>query len=150
MPDTRETETVARSAEEVFDRVADFARLSEWDPMFDRSSRLDQGPLGPGARFAAEGSVLGKDIDLELTIVTFDRPNRVTFNGEGDGLSTVEDITIVQQEDGCQVTYYSSFETEQPKLVEALTGPAFTMAGKRTMKGLREWLEASGSSSERR
>ena len=141
MPSTTETITVARPADEVLDELADFGRLAECDPMFDESRRLDDGPLQVGSRFHVAGSVAGSSFELDMEIVAYEPGRRVVVVGTGDGLRTREDISTVPTDDGCEVTYDSGFETDKPDLVEAIADPAFTAAGKRTMRGMREWLE---------
>jgi dehydrogenase/reductase SDR family member 12 len=79
MPSTTETTTIDRPASEVFPRVADFAHLSEWDPVFDSSSRLDDGPVGVGSSFLVTGTTAGREVELILTITTYDAPNLVTL-----------------------------------------------------------------------
>jgi hypothetical protein len=142
MPTTEATETFPLPPHEVFERVADMSHLSEWDPMFDRSERLDEGPIEEGSRFRAEGSALGLEVDLVLTVVTHEPPRRIILEGRGDGIWTTEDIEIIPREDGTasELTYWSSFETDRSAILEALAQPAFTVAGRRTMAGLRRWL----------
>lgn len=149
MPETTETGQVPLTPTEAFDRLADFSRLPEWDPMFDRAE-LIEGELGPSARFHAVGSVVGASFDLELTITTFDRPDRLVLEGTGDGLETVEDLRFRPAEGGCEVTYHSRFTTDKPDLLEALVQPAFTVAGKRTMSQLVDWLSAAPTDADHR
>lgn len=141
MPETTETATFDRSAEDLFAHLADFGRLAEWDPMFRSSQRLDQGDLGVGSRFHAVGEAVGQEFDLELEIVTYEAPTHVALRGTGDGLRTSESIRIEPAADGRnEVTYTSSFETDKPDLVDAMAKPAFTAVGKRAMSGMRDWL----------
>jgi uncharacterized membrane protein len=94
IPMTTETTTLPRPADEVFRYLADFGNLAEWDPMFDRSERLDDGPLGVGSRFRVVGSVAGSELTLDLEIVEYDPAGRVVFHGTGDGLRTREDLQV--------------------------------------------------------
>ncbi len=141
MPQTTETITIARPADEVFDLLADFGNLAEWDPMFEESRRLDDGPLGVGSRFHVVGSMGPSSFELDMEIVEHDPGRHVSLRGTGDGLSTREDISVAPTDDGCEVTYDSAFETDKSDLVDAMAGPAFTALGKRTMAGMRQWLE---------
>jgi hypothetical protein len=141
MPSTTETTTIDRPASEVFPRVADFAHLSEWDPVFDSSSRLDDGPVGVGSSFLVTGTTAGREVELILTITTYDAPNLVTFDGTGDGLRTTERIEVAPLDDErCEVTYHSSFETNHADLVEAAMQVPFWLVGKATMRHLDDWL----------
>lgn len=138
MPETTETETFPQPATEIFDLVVDLRHLPEWDPMFERAERLDDGPLGVGSRFQVHGSVPGRDFELEMEIVEYDRPNRALIRGHGEGIETVEDVTVRTTEDGTELTYRSAFETSLPAAVDAAAKPAFVVAGKRAIAGLRD------------
>jgi dehydrogenase/reductase SDR family protein 12 len=140
MPETSETTTFARPAEEVFDLVADFGNLADWDPMFDESMRLDEGPLGVGSRFKVKGTVASQSFDLDMEIVEFDRPQHVVVKGTGDGFETLEDISVRPTDEGCEVDYRSRFETDKPDIVDAASKPAFVAIGKRAIKGMQEWI----------
>jgi dehydrogenase/reductase SDR family member 12 len=140
MPETTETTTIDRPATEVFHYLADFSRLAQWDPMFEESSRVDEGPLGPGSRFRATASLAGKELPLEFTVVEYDEPRHVVLRGEGDGVHTTEDIRVEPSGDGCEVTYRSAFETDKPDLVDSLGKPAYVLVGKRAISGLEDTL----------
>jgi uncharacterized protein YndB with AHSA1/START domain len=140
MPETTETTTLPRPAEEVFRYLADFSNLAEWDPMFERSERTDDGPLGVGSRFHVVGSVAGSELELDLEIVEYDAPRRVALRGTGDGIRTREDLRVEPTADGSEVTYTSSFETDKPDVVDAATKPGFVLVGKRAISGLEDRL----------
>lgn len=141
MPETSETTVLPRPPDDVFDHLADFGRLAEWDPMFEHSERLDGGgPLDVGSQFRTVGSVFGSAFELELEIVTYERPELVVLQGRGDSIVTREEIRVSPHADGSEVTYISSFETDAPDLVDAATKPAFVLVGKRAISGMRDWL----------
>lgn len=140
MPETTETTTFRRPADEVFDLLADFGNLADWDPMFDRSRRIDDGPLDVGARFAVTGSVAGRAVELDMEVVEYDRPRKIVLRGQGDGLTTTEDLRVEPTTEGCEVTYRSEFETDKPDLVDAASKPAFVAIGKRAISGMQEWI----------
>jgi uncharacterized protein YndB with AHSA1/START domain len=142
VPETTETITVDRPVAEVFTRVADFSDLAEWDPTFDSSRRIDEGPLGVGSSFQVRGSTAGQDLDLVLTITEYDPPRKVVFNGTGDGMNTTERIEVTSTDDGgSEVTYHSAFETERSDLLDAALQVPFWFVGKATIRRLQEWLE---------
>jgi uncharacterized protein YndB with AHSA1/START domain len=140
MPETTETTQLPRPVDEVFRYLADFSNLAEWDPMFERSERTDDGELGVGARFHVVGSVAGTSFPLDLEIVEYDEPRRVVLRGEGDGLRTREDLRLEPTSDGCEVTYTSSFETDKPDLLDAASKPAFVLVGRSAIRGLEDRL----------
>lgn len=141
MPETSETTTISRPPQEVFDRVADFGRLDEWDPMFTSAEQADAGPIDVGTRFHTVGSAAGSDFELTLQVVAYDAPRHIALEGTGDGLSTREEITVEPTDGGSEVTYWSRFETDKPDLVDAATKPAFVLVGKRAISGMRDWFD---------
>jgi dehydrogenase/reductase SDR family member 12 len=142
MPETTETVTVERPVADVFTRVADFSDLAEWDPTFESSRRIDEGPLGVGSSFQVRGSVAGQDLDLVLTIKEYDPPRLVVFSGTGEGIDTTERIDVAPtDEGGSEVTYHSAFETDRSDLVDAAMQVPFWFVGKATIRRLEEWLE---------
>jgi carbon monoxide dehydrogenase subunit G len=140
MPETTETATFARPAQEVFDLLADFGNLADWDPMFEESMRLDDGPVDVGSRFKVKGTIAGSAFDLDMEVVEYDRPQRVVVKGTGDGLETLEDISVHPTNEGCEVTYHSRFETDKPDIVDTASKPAFVAIGKRAINGMQEWI----------
>lgn len=141
MPRTTERRTFDRPADELFGYLADFSNLEEWDPTFERSERLDDGPLGVGSRFRAVASLAGASLDLELEIVEFDEPDRVVLRGKGDGLRTEEDIRVGSHSEGCEVTYTSEFDTDRSDLLEAAMQPGFALLGKAVMRRLENVVD---------
>jgi dehydrogenase/reductase SDR family member 12 len=142
VPDTTETITVDRPVADVFIRVADFSDLAEWDPAFDSSRRIDEGPLGVGSSFQVRGSTAGQDLDLVLTITEYDPPRKVVFDGTGEGIDTTERIEVTPTDSGgSEVTYHSAFETERSDLLDAALQVPFWFVGKATIRRLQEWLE---------
>ena len=146
MPATTQTISLTRPAEEVFARLADFGNLPAWDPMMDESTPVDAYPLAVGSRFHVVGSLAGASFELDMEIVVYEPSRRVALEGTGDGLETREDLRVAPTAEGCEVTYDSSFETDKPAFVDALADPAFSLLGRRTMKGMRDWLEVDGPS----
>jgi dehydrogenase/reductase SDR family member 12 len=142
MPETTETITVDRPVADVFTRVADFSDLADWDPTFDSSRRIDDGPLGVGSSFQVRGSTAGQELDLVLTITEYDPPRRVVFSGTGEGIDTTERIEVAATDaGGSEVTYHSAFETERSDLLDAALQVPFWFVGKATIRRLQDWLE---------
>jgi uncharacterized protein YndB with AHSA1/START domain len=142
MPTTTETTTLPRPADEVFRYLADFGNLAEWDPMFERSDRLDDGPLGVGSRFRVVGSVAGSELTLDLEIVEYDPSGRVVLRGTGDGLRTREELAVTPTDGGSEVTYTSEFDTDKPDVFDAASKPGFWLVGKRAISGLEDRFDA--------
>lgn len=140
MPQTTETATFDRPQREVFDYLADMSNLAEWDPSFEESKRLDEGPLGVGSRFHVVVAIAGMSYPMSLELTTYDEPSRVVFKGEGDGLYTTEDIQVEASNGGSKVTYNSSYESDKPDWLDAAGKPAYLLIGKAAINGMRDTL----------
>ena len=89
-----------------FDFVADFSSAEEWDPGIPSARRLDADPLGIGSRFELVSRFGSKEQTIVYEITAFDRPNSVTFVGEGSNFSGTDVISFAQREGGgTTVTY---------------------------------------------
>lgn len=88
-----------------FAYVADFARGAEWDPNTVRASRLDDGELGVGSRFALAVKAGPRVLTMEYRIVEFEPPDVVVLVGEGSGVWARDRISFAATPDGTRVTY---------------------------------------------
>jgi uncharacterized protein YndB with AHSA1/START domain len=70
------TATILRPVEDVFDYVADPRNEPEWLPGARSVKQTSDGELGLGSEFVGEYDRAGR---VELSIVEFERPARVTF-----------------------------------------------------------------------
>lgn len=142
MPTTTETTTVDAPQQDVFDYVADFSHLAEWDPTFVVSDRVDEGALGVGSTFDCRMVVLDVQVPVALEITRYERPQRVVLQGTGDGFTTREEITVAPAAaGGVEVSYTSEFDTDTPDWVDAMGAPVFTVVGKAAVRGLHHHLE---------
>lgn len=138
--DVTETEQFDLPAEEVFDYLVDFSNLAEWDPMFDRSRRLDgDGPVGEGARFEVVASKAGVDMPITYTVEQCDRPRHARLVGRGDGFTSIDELDVRPTDSGCELTWNARVETDAPA-VDTLATPVFKAVAKASMHGLRETL----------
>lgn len=142
MPTTTETTIVDAPQSAVFDYVADFSHLAEWDPTFVRSDRVDSGPIDVGSTFDCRLVILDVQVPMALEVVRYERPHRVVLQGTGDGFSTREEITVASIDDGTvEVTYTSELDIDEPEWLDAASRPVFTVVGKAAIHGLHRHLE---------
>ena len=102
--------TTRLPAEAAFAYVADFSRQAEWDPNTRSSRRVDEGPLGVGARFALEVNVGGRSAPMEYRITEYDPPHRVVLIGEGSGVWSSDDISFTVIPGGTRVDYVAEIK----------------------------------------
>jgi dehydrogenase/reductase SDR family member 12 len=141
MPILRERIETALPIEETFAYVADFANSMRWDPGVASSERLDEGPVGLGARYLLGVRVAGRVAPMEYRITTFEPPNRVVLTGEGSGVAAVDDIRFEATSTGTLVDYTADIRlTGWLRFVEPLLGRAFANIGRNAVGGMRRAL----------
>lgn len=137
----RYTTTVpsARTPQEAFAYMADFANVAEWDPSVRRAERLDPGPLTRGARFAVTVGFLGRDSSLTYELTEYDpSARRAVLRGGNATTVSVDTITV---DDDAAVTYDADLQLRGPlRLLDPLLGLAFGRLGDRAAAGLRDVL----------
>ena len=62
--------------------MADVRRLTEWHEGASRAEMTSEGPVGQGSQFIA----INRGQEMESTITTFDRPERLDFSVAGQAL----------------------------------------------------------------
>ena len=92
--------------EAAFDYVADFSTTEEWDPGIPSARRLDDGPVGLGSRFELVSRFGSTEQTIVYEITAFDRPNSVTFVGEGSNFSGTDVISFAPREGGGTTVRY--------------------------------------------
>lgn len=137
--DVTETATFELTPQQVFDFVVDFSNLSRWDPMFDRSTRLDDGELGVGSTFEVVADKAGKELPITYRIEQYDRPRSARLVGEGDGFTSIDEITVEAVGGGAELTWNARVETDAP-VVDTLATPVFKTVAKASISGLRDEL----------
>jgi carbon monoxide dehydrogenase subunit G len=92
--------------ETAFDFVADFSTTQEWDPGIPSARRVDDGPLGLGSRFELVSRFGSTEQTIVYEITAFDRPNSVTFVGEGSKFAGTDVISFAPREGGGTTVRY--------------------------------------------
>lgn len=126
----------------VFDYVVDFSHLADWDPLFDSSRRLDDADgVSAGSRFEVVAEIAGQTVPVTYVVEQYDRPRHARLVGEGDGFTSIDEITVEQDDDGdgCTLVWNARVETEAAA-VDTLATPLFKAVAKASMAGLRDTL----------
>lgn len=138
--DVTETERFDLPAVQVFDYLVDFSNLAEWDPMFDRSRRVEgEGRVETGHRFEVVAAKAGTEMPITYTVEACDRPTHARLVGRGDGFTSIDEIEVTEVDGGCELTWHATVETDAPA-VDTLATPVFKAVAKASMRGLRESL----------
>jgi carbon monoxide dehydrogenase subunit G len=138
----REQITTRLPIEEAFDFVADFANSTHWDPGVSASQRLDDGPVGVGARYRLDVRMGSGAAPMEYRITTFERPGRVVLVGRGSRVAAVDDIRFTATPDGTRIDYVADIRLRGLlRLAEPFTRKAMARIGRDAREGMQRALE---------
>jgi len=141
MKHLHETIEVPMQVADVFRFVADFGRISEWDPGVVESTRLSRGPVGKGTRFRVViRSGIGHS-EMEYTITEYEPPRRVVLEGLGDAIEAVDEIRFSRSGAGTRIDYRADIRLRGVAgAIEPLLGPLLERVGRKAMAGLERAL----------
>lgn len=83
MADYRGTVETTKAEEAVFDYIADFRNVAEWDPGTVSISQTAGEGAGLGARYRLVTRFVGRSVLLDYETTDFERPGRLVLSFEG-------------------------------------------------------------------
>lgn len=132
---------------DAFAFIADFANSQHWDPGVDTSERIDEGPVGLGARYRLGVRMRGRVAPMEYRITTFEAPRRVVLTGEGSGVSAVDEIRFEPTDTGTRIDYTADIRLGGwMRLIQPLVGGAFEKLAKDALGGMQRALDERAAS----
>jgi carbon monoxide dehydrogenase subunit G len=136
------TVTTSRPPEEVFDYLADFSSVAEWDPGVKEAYPVNSGGVRRGARFKVISRFLGRDVPLTYRTVELDRPHRVVLRATSDTVVSNDAISFRPTPNGgTLVTYDADLRLKGAlRLAELPMRVLFRRIGERARDGLEEAL----------
>jgi len=136
--------------EAAFAYVADFSRQARWDPNTVSSRRLDDGPLGVGARFALDVRMGSRTTPMEYRITEYMAPSRVVLVGEGSGVWSQDVIAFSEAPEGTRVDYVAEIRLSGLLgIIQPLLGRAFAGIAKGAVEGMKRELDALAATAAR-
>jgi carbon monoxide dehydrogenase subunit G len=132
--------------EETFAYVADFANSQEWDPGVASAERLDDGPVGVGARYRL-GVRLGRRVaPMEYRITAYEPPHRVVLKGEGSGVTAIDDIRFEGDGTGTRIEYIADIQLGGLlRLIQPFLGRSFRKLAENAVGGMQQQLDDRAS-----
>jgi dehydrogenase/reductase SDR family member 12 len=136
------TVTTSRPPEEVFDYLANFSTVAEWDPGVKDAYPVNSGGARHGARFQVIARFLGRDVPLTYRTVELDRPRRVVLQAANEKVVSSDTISFDPLPGGgTTVTYDADLQLRGPlRVAELPMRLAFRRIGDRARAGLEEAL----------
>ena len=133
----------ALPAEAAFDYISDFANSAEWDPGTASSRRLDDGPVGPGSRYALQVRMGGRLAPMEYRIHRFERPDRVVLLGSGSNVEAIDDIRVERVGERTVIDYTANIHLGGLlRFAEPFLGRSFERIGRQAAAGMATALGA--------
>ncbi len=141
----KETRFVPMEAAKAVRLVADFDRISEWDPSIEKSTRTDDSgdaPLSEGATFDLVLRFMGVQSEMSYKLVSLET-HRAQLDGEGGNISAVDVVEAVDRPEkgGADVTWTATLTFRGAQaLALPLLRPALNKLGVNAVDGLQRWL----------
>jgi hypothetical protein len=144
MPRIHETLQTSLSVEDAYTFIADFANTAQWDPGTLSSVRLDEGPVGVGARYRLQVRMGRRVAPMEYRIVTHEPTSRVVLEGAGSGVTARDEIRFAPlPTGGTAIDYVADIRLGGwMRLLEPFAGAAFRRIGRDAQQGMRGTLDA--------
>lgn len=128
--------------EVVFDYLANFTSVAEWDPGVTEAIREDDGLLGVGSRFRVVVKTGPGRTTLVYEVREFEPGRRVRLVAESSTLRSDDVITVTPSGAGATVVYEADLTLRgAAKVLSPLLGLVFDRIGDRAAAGLRRALE---------
>ncbi|MFT5611404.1 MAG: dehydrogenase/reductase SDR family protein 12 [Arenicella sp.] len=111
-----------RSAEDVFEYITDFSRITEWDHSIISSKKITDGAISNGSQFDLMFAMGPRKSQIVYEITEFHYPSRAVLRGTSDNFVAVDTLSIEDKENGCDVTWQTqiNFTGSSAKIVKLL------------------------------
>lgn len=127
--------------ETTFDFVADFANAERWDPGVFRSTRLDDGPLRAGSRFALDVRMGQRVAPMTYVVSALERPHRVVLTGAGSGVDAIDEIVFESTGTGTRIRYTADIRLRGLlRVAQPFLAGAFAKIGQDAATGMHRTL----------
>jgi len=143
MPRLHESVDTTLPVDDTFAFVADFANAPAWDPGTVSATRIDDGPVAAGARYALQVRMGRRVAPMEYRIVAHERPHLVVLVGDGSNVTARDEIQFTLLPDGgTRVDYTADIRLGGwMRLIEPFAGATFRKIGEDAREGMRRALD---------
>lgn len=125
----------------VFDYMADFSSVQEWDPGAVRASVLEGAPGSLGTKFEVMFKISGVTQRLVYETLEATRPEKIVLRAETATFISLDTITITRSGEGSLLTYDADVRLRGPlRLGDPLLAIGFNKVADKAAAGLRERL----------
>ena len=133
---------INRPQQEVFDFVSDPANDSQWQSNGGTSEKTSEGPTGVGTTYRATATLLGRKIETDLEIISWDAPSEYTWKTLNGPIPFETKLIFDSKENGTQLTMSGHGELGGFfKMAEGLVGKQLDKQVDADLKALKLLLE---------
>ncbi|MDA8789331.1 SDR family NAD(P)-dependent oxidoreductase [Pseudomonadales bacterium] len=134
-----ETIQIDRPLQEVFDYVAEFSRIQEWDPAVKAARKLTLGAPSRGSEYQVD---MKGGASLHYTVTEFESNKRLLMSVDSRMFSAVEEMQFAESSAGTTLRYIATFKFAVPLAMFNRLFPAVLQrVGKVSVRGLQRALE---------
>ncbi len=128
--------------DDTFAFVADFANAAQWDPGVASSDRIDDGPLGVGARYALGIRRGDRVVPMEYRVTAFEPLRRVVLAGTGSGVEAEDEIVFESIPSGTRIDYTADIRLRGlMRLATPFAGGTFARIARDARDGMQRALD---------
>lgn len=143
MPVLRESIQTALPRDEAFAFIADFANAEKWDPGVAASEALDDGPVRVGSRYRLGVRLGSRVAPMTYTVSRLEVPQRVVLEGQGSGVTAIDDISFETTASGTTIHYVADIRLGGALgLLTPFAGGAFRRVAENARLGMQRTLDA--------
>lgn len=125
----------------VFDSLADFSTVAQWDPNVESATRMEDGDLAVGSKFKVLNDFFGRKQKLVYEMLAYDRPREFVVEAKTSAFDSNDTVTVTATSTGCDVTYDAIITMKGTgRFFDPLIGLLFRIVGGKAEKGLREYV----------
>jgi hypothetical protein len=136
------TIVTSKPAEEVYDYMADFRSVEQWDETVTEAKLVGNQQPGKGARYSVTVKLAGRENTFEYETLEADRPHRVLLKAESGSVVSLDTITVREIAEGTELVYDAKLEPKGlAKVADPVLGLLFKRLGDNAAKGLARELD---------
>jgi carbon monoxide dehydrogenase subunit G len=141
--DEREIE-VARSADEVFERLTRIEDLPRWQPAIKEASVTSPGPLDLGSTIRIMAVAAGQRTEAIGRVIEFVRPERVALNANAGHADITARVVVTPRSAGsCRVAIATQIKLGgMLRFVEGMARARIEAEAPAAAAAVKEWLES--------
>ena len=129
--------------DQVFDFVANFANIEQWDPGAIRSEQRSPGPVEVGTVYDVDVHSGGRTIPMTYTVTEYRPKEQVVLVGDASTVHAVDTIEFFETDSGTRVVYTADLSMKGLlRLAEPFLGGKFKEIGTSAAAGLQKRLAA--------